>query len=61
MVCDDNSDVSDDFNIIEGDLVVVKLAGKSRFIHYIARVDILNGEDFKYEGVFLQKTAKKVG
>ena len=45
MVCDDNSDVSDDFNIIEGDFVVVKLAGKSRFIHYIARVDILNGED----------------
>lgn len=50
-----------DMDIIEGDFVVVKCAGKSRFVHYIARVDVLNGEEFQFEGVFLQKVAGKVG
>ena len=58
-VSDIDSDV--DSPIIEGDFVVVRCAGKSRFVHYIARVDILNGEEFEFEGVFLQKVAGKVG
>lgn len=60
---DDESDVDSDgdMDIIEGDFVVVKCAGKSRFVHYIARVDVLNGEEFQFEGVFLQKVAGKVG
>lgn len=60
---DTDTDVDSDLDrpITEGDFVVVKCAGKSRFVHYIARVDIINGEDFQFEGVFLQKVAGKVG
>ena len=43
---------------IEGDFVVVKVAGKSRTVYYIARVDVVDGDDF--EGVFLKKVAGKV-
>ena len=52
----DESDVNS-----EGDFVVIKCAGKSRFVHYIARVDVLSGDEFEFEGVFLHKVAGKVG
>ena len=55
----DESDVDSDTPIIEGDFVVIKCAGKSRFVHYIARVDVLSGDEF--EGVFLHNVAGKVG
>lgn len=58
---DSDGDIDLDSPIIEGDFVVVKCAGKSRTVNYIARVDTLNGEDFEFEGVFLQKVAGKVG
>ena len=48
-------------DITKGDFVIVKCCGKSRFVHYIARVDMLNGEELQFEGVFLQKVAGKVG
>ena len=57
----DESDVDSDTPIIEGDFVVIKCAGKSRFVHYIARVDVLSGDEFEFEGVFLHKVAGKVG
>lgn len=55
----DESDVDIDTSIIEGDFVVIKCAGKLRFVHYIVRVDVLSGDEF--EGVFLHKVAGKVG
>ena len=36
----DEDGVSDD-EIIEGDFVIVKVAGKSRVVHYIARIDVV--------------------
>ena len=57
----DESDVDSDTPIIEGDFVVIKCAEKSRFVHYIARVDVLSGDEFEFEGVFLHKVAGKVG
>ena len=52
----DESDVNS-----EGDFVVIKCAGKSRFVHYIARVDVLSGDEFEFEGVFLHKVAGNFG
>ena len=50
----DDSDVDDDQeDIIEGDFVVVKVHGKTRTMHYIARVDGFDGDE--YEGVFLRR------
>ncbi len=40
----DEDGVSDD-EIIEGDFVIVKVSGKSRVVHYIARIDVVG----KYE------------
>ena len=54
---DNDGDINLDSQLIEGDFVVVKCAGKSRTVNYIARVDTLNGEDFEFEGVFHQKVA----
>ena len=50
----EDSDTDNDFNdeIIEGDFVVVKFQSvKSRFVHYIARIDVIDGDEC--EGVFL--------
>ena len=53
---DDSTDDSTgliDTEVMEGDFVVVKVAGKSRVLNFIARVDVL--DDLEYEGVFLCK------
>ena len=47
--------------IIEGEFVVTKCAGKSRYVHYITRVDVLSGDEFEFDGVFLHKVAGNVG
>nr|XP_039258851.1 uncharacterized protein LOC120335415 [Styela clava] len=53
-MCDDTDDSEEeDQNIIEGDFVIVKISGKSRIVHYVARVDAFEGEEF--EGVFLRR------
>ena len=53
MEFDDESDETlEDMDIIEGDFVVVKIAWKSRVVHYIARVDLVH--DYEYEGIFLR-------
>ena len=51
---DDSSD-EDIFSdeIIEGDFIIIKVVGKGREMHFIARVDIV--EEGEYGGVFLQK------
>ena len=58
---DGDTDMDSDMDITEGDFVIVKCYDKSRFVHYIAQIDMLNGEEFQFEGVFLQKVAGKVG
>ena len=54
----DDSDVDDDQeDIIEGDFVIVKVHGKTRTMHYIARVDGFDAD--KYEGVFLRRVLSR--
>ena len=55
---DESDDTVDEMDVMEGDFVVVKVAGKSRIVHYIARVDVVEGKE--YEGVFLQKVSGRV-
>ena len=49
---DDIDDTDED--VIEGDFVVVKVAGKSRIVNFIARVDTIDNDE--YEGVFLRRS-----
>ena len=43
-----------DYQVIEGDFAVVKFVlAKSRSVHYIAQVDVIDGD--KCEGVFLRR------
>ena len=43
------------YEIIEGHFVIVKVAGKSRVVHFIARIDVLG--KYEYEGIFLHKVS----
>ena len=57
VVLDDESKISSsEMELIEGDFVIVKVTGKSRTLHYVGRVDFLNG--YEYGGVFLKKISK---
>ena len=53
---DDIDDTDED--VIEGDFVVVKVAGKSRIVNFIARVDSIDNDE--YEGVFLRKVLSRM-
>lgn len=57
---DGDSDFEEHEDIIEGDFVIVKVAGKSRVVNYIARVDVADGSG-EFEGVFLRKLSSKQG
>ena len=48
----------DDDDIIEGDFVIVQIAGKCRQVNYIARIDSVDG--IEYEGVFLKKVPGRI-
>ena len=53
---DDSTDDDIDLmgtEVMEGDFVVVKVAGKSCVLNFIARVDVVG--DLEYEGVLLCK------
>ena len=53
---DTDDDVESDDETIEGDFVVVKLpSGKGRQLHFIARVNVIDGDEL--EGVFLKRVA----
>ncbi|GFN73601.1 hypothetical protein PoB_000010700, partial [Plakobranchus ocellatus] len=54
---DASDDDVDDTDVIE-DFVGVKVAGKSRIVNFIARVDII--DDDGYEGVFLRKVLSRL-
>ena len=47
-----------DGEIIEGDFVVVKVKGQSRFLNYIARVDAI--DDLECKGVFLHRIPVRI-
>ncbi|CAM1328306.1 Uncharacterised protein g9733 [Pycnogonum litorale] len=64
-VLDESSSSEDDgvevdSEIIEGDFVIVKVAGKSRMVHYIARIDVVDMAKDEYEGIFLQKVSSRL-
>ena len=61
LTYNDNSDGNLDkrIEIKLGDYVVVLVAGKSRSLKYIARIDDYDEDDCEYEGVFLQKVNRK--
>ena len=55
----DLSDSSEsDGKTIEGDFVVVKVEGQSRFLNYIARVDVI--DDLEYEKVFPRRIPVRI-
>ena len=58
----DNSDgyLDKRIKIKLGNYVVVLVAGKSRSLKYIARIDDYNEDSCEYEGVFLQKVNSKI-
>ena len=58
----DNSygDLDKRIEIKLGDYVIVLLAGKSRSLKYIARIDDYDEDDCEHEGVFLQKVNSKI-
>ena len=62
LTYNDNSDGNLDkrIEIKLGDYVVVLVAGKSRSLKYIARIDDYDEDDCEYEGVFLQKVNRKI-
>ena len=62
LTYNDNSDGNLDkrIKIKLGDYVVVLVAGKSRSLKYIARIDDYDKDDCEYEGVFLQKVNRKI-
>ena len=53
MLESDTCTEESDDEVIEGNLVVVKMERKSREIRYIAQVDTIDGDEFK--GTFLKK------
>ena len=54
----DEETSDEEMEIIKGDFVVVSLAGKARVRNFIARVDVVDGDD--YEGIFLRKVSARV-
>jgi hypothetical protein len=54
-----DDEISVDTDIMEGDFVVVRIAGKSRIVNYIARVDVIDNDTEEYEGVFLKKVPNR--
>lgn len=54
---DATSDMSDG-EIIEGDFLIVKVAGKSKYLNYIVRID--SCENGSYLGVFLKKVSGRI-
>ena len=47
-----------DFDITEGDFVVARVTGKARIVNYIARIDVISGDE--YECAYLKRVASKV-
>ena len=44
--------------LIDGDFVIVKCCGRSRFVNFVAQIDAIKGEQYKI--LFLQKLVGKV-
>lgn len=55
----DESDSDSNEEVIDGDFVIVKCCGRSRFVNFVAQIDAIKGEQYKI--LFLQKLVGKVG
>ena len=58
---DSSCDLQEKIEVKLGDYAVVLVAGKSRSLKFIARIDNYDDDDCEYEGVFLQKVNSKLG
>jgi len=54
----ESDDAIDKMVIMEGDFVVIKIAGKSSIVHYTARIDVIDCKEYK--SIFLQKVPSRV-
>ena len=62
LICNDDSncELEEKIEVKLGDYAIVLVAGKSRSLKFIARIDNYDGDDCEYEGVFLQKVNSKI-
>ena len=62
LIYNDDSDceLEEKIKVKLGDYAIVLVAGKSRSLKFIARIDKYNRDDCEYEGVFLQKVNSKI-
>ena len=62
LIYNDDSDceLEEKIEVKLGDYAIVLVAGKSRSLKFIARIDNYDGDDCEYEGVFLQKVNSKI-
>ena len=62
LLCNDDSDyeLEEKIQVKLGDYAIVLVAGKSRSLKFIGRIDNYDGDDCEYEGVFLQKVNSKI-
>ena len=52
--------MEDKIEVKLGDYAIVLVAGKSKSLKFIARIDYCDGDDCEYEGVFLRKVNSKI-
>ena len=61
LIYNDDSDCElEKIEVKLGDYAIVLVAGKSRSLKFIARIDNYDRDDYEYEGVFLQKVNSKI-
>ena len=57
---DSHCELEEKIEVKLGDYAIVLVAGKSRSLKFVARIDKYDRDDCEYEGVFLQKVNKKI-
>ena len=62
LIYNDDSDceLEEKIEVNLGDYAIVLVAGKSRSLKFIARIDNYDRDDCEYKGVFLQKVKSKI-
>ena len=62
LIYNDDSDceLEEKIEVKLGDYGIELVAGKSRSLKFIARIDNYDGDDYEYEGVILQKVISKI-
>ena len=57
---DSDCELEEKIEVKLGDYAIVLVAGKSRSLKFIARIDNYDGDDCEYEGVILEKINSKI-